>query len=359
MWRAHCVLDHADTPGGLAPVAALPPCRNRAVGASFENPVMRIRLAAAVAMVVLLPAAPAAASPGGGGPAAPAAAPVTFALLGDTPYGDAQRAVFPALVDQVNADAHVRFVLHAGDVKNGSSTCDDARFADLAALYDTFADPFVLTPGDNEWTDCHRTAAGGYLPTERLEAVRRFFFPVAGRTTGGRQMPVQTQADDPSHAAYRENVLFASSRVVFAAVHVVGSENDLAPWAQLPGGDQPALRLAEFEARQAAALDWIDTAFATARSADAAGVLLLMQAEPTATLGYTAIRERILAQAGSYGRPVLLVHGDEHAYEIEPGYGGVPNLTRLETFGDTATQWLRVTADPRTADVFSWQPQST
>jgi hypothetical protein len=283
---------------------------------------------------------------------------VTFSLLGDTPYGDSQRAAFPTLVDEINADAKVRFVLHAGDVKTGSSTCDDARFADLAALYDTFADPFVLTPGDNEWTDCHRTAAGRYLPTERLDAVRRFFFPVAGQTTGRRQMPVQTQAYDPAHAAYRENILFAASRVVFATVHVVGSENDLEPWAQLPGGDRPDLRLAEFAARQAAALDWIDTAYATARSTDAAGVLLLMQAEPTATPGFAAIRARILEQARAYHRPVLLVHGDEHVYEVEPGYGAVPNLTRLETFGDTATQWLRVTADPRTANVFSWQPQS-
>ena len=322
---------------------------------------MRPRLVSALAGAVggcLLLTVPAAAAPGGGGPAGPAAAPVTFALLGDTPYGDAQRAAFPALVEDINADPKVRFVLHAGDVKNGSSTCDDARFADLTALYDTFADPFVLTPGDNEWTDCHRTAAGGYLPTERLDAVRRFFFPVAGQTTGGRLMRVQTQADDPRHAAYRENVLFAASRVVFATVHVVGSENDLLPWAQLPGGDRPDLRLAEFEARQAAALDWIDTAFATARSTDAAGVLLLMQAEPTATPGYAAIRARIVALARAYGRPVLLVHGDEHVYEVEPGYAGVPNLTRLETFGDTASQWLRVTADPRTADVFSWQQRT-
>jgi hypothetical protein len=28
----------------------------------------------------------------------------------------------------------VKMVLHAGDVKNGSSTCNDERFADLAAL---------------------------------------------------------------------------------------------------------------------------------------------------------------------------------------------------------------------------------
>jgi hypothetical protein len=52
------------------------------------------------------------------------------------------------------------------------------------------------------------------------------------------------------------------------------------------------------------------------------------------------------------------VHGDEHVYEVEPGYAGVPNLTRLETFGDTASMWLRVTTDPRSTNVFSWEPQT-
>jgi hypothetical protein len=284
--------------------------------------------------------------------------PLTFALIGDTPYGDFQRAQFPALVNDVNADRGVRFVLHAGDVKNGSSTCDDARFADLAELFGSFADPFVLTPGDNEWTDCHRTAAGGYLPTERLEAVREVFYPRAGLTLGGRPMPVLSQATDPRHREYKENVLFSRARVVFATVHVVGSENDLEPWAQLPGGDRPDLRLAEFEARKAAALDWIDRTFATARRIHAPGVLLMMQAEPTATPGFAEIRTRIADRARAYGKPVLLVHGDEHVYEVEPGYAGVPNLTRLETFGATATQWLRVTADPSAPGVFSWQPRT-
>lgn len=131
-------------------------------------------IATCLALLTVPSAVPSAAtaSDGGSGPAGPAAAAVTFALIGDTPYGDAQREQFPALVDAINSDPRMRFVLHAGDVKNGSSTCDDARFADLAALSGTFQDPFVLTPGDNEWTDCHRTAAGGYLPTERLDAVR-------------------------------------------------------------------------------------------------------------------------------------------------------------------------------------------
>lgn len=222
----------------------------------------------------------------------------------------------------------------------------------------TFADPFVLTPGDNEWTDCHRTAAGGYLPTERLEAVRSTFFPEPGRTLGRHQATVATQADDGEHAAYVENTRFTRSGVVFAAVHVVGSENDLEPWSQLPGGDRPDLRLAEFEARRAAALDWIDAAFDEAQANGASGVLLLMQAEPTATPGFQDIRDLIVERSRGFERPVLLVHGDEHRYEQEPGYAGVPNLTRLETFGDTATEWLRLTVDPRDPAVFTWTAES-
>ncbi|CAA9242769.1 MAG: hypothetical protein AVDCRST_MAG57-1635 [uncultured Blastococcus sp.] len=287
------------------------------------------------------------------------AAPTTIALLGDTPYGDAQRVQFPALVADVNADPRIRMVLHAGDVKNGSTTCDDARFADLAALYGTFQDPFVLTPGDNEWTDCHRTAAGGYLPTERLEAVRDVFYPEVGRTLGRHEMDVVSQAEaQPEHAAYVENVRFERSRVVFATVHIVGSENDLEPWSQLAGGDRPVERLAEFEARRAANLDWIAAAFDEAERTGAAGVVLLMQAEPTPTPGFLAERRLITERAAQFGRPVLLAHGDEHRYEVEPAYAGVPNLTRLETFGATATEWLRLTVDPRDPAVFSWEPQA-
>jgi hypothetical protein len=307
-------------------------------------------VAAAASVVVVAPAPPAGAGP--------SSSEVTFALIGDTPYGDAQRAVFPALVDQVNHDRKIRFVLHAGDVKNGSSTCDDARFADLAALYDTFEDPFVLTPGDNEWTDCHRVAAGQYLPTERLEAVRSVFFPNPGWTTGGRRMRVATQADDPAHSEYVENVRFRAGKAVIASVHVVGSENDLAPWSGLPEGDHPAERQAEFEARQAAALVWIDEAFDTAEASCAPGVLLLMQAEPVESPGFSAIRQRIVERSTAFDRPVLLVHGDEHVFEVEPNYAGVPNLTRVETFGDTATQWLRVHIDRHDPAVFSWEPMT-
>ncbi|MGH4016650.1 MAG: metallophosphoesterase [Pseudonocardiaceae bacterium] len=237
-------------------------------------------LAAILTLGMLLPVA-AVAQPGAARPPGnPGAAPLTFALIGDTPYGPEQRARFPALLADINRDPTVRMVLHAGDIKSGSERCDDALFADRRALYDGFRDPFVLTPGDNEWTDCHRSAAGNYLPTERLERVRQVFYPQPGRTIGARPMPVRTQGSDPEHAAYVENVAFTAGRVVFATVHVVGSRNDLEPWSQLPGGDRLAERSAEFQAREAAALSWIDDAFDTATRDRAGGVLLMLQAEP-------------------------------------------------------------------------------
>lgn len=314
-------------------------------------------IAAAAALSTGLLAPTASATDGAGSPARQGrTAPLEVALLGDIPYGDAQRAALPALIADVNADRGVRLVLHAGDVKSGSQTCDDARFADLATVFGTFTDPLVLTPGDNDWTDCHRTNNGAYLPTERLDAVRRAFFPVPGRTLGGRKMPVVSQGRvSAQHAAYVENVRFESSRVVFASVHVVGSENDLAPWTTLAGGDRPAERLAEFEARRSANLEWIDAAFDTAERRKAVGVVLMMQAEPVASEGFAAERALISKRAAAFGKPVILHHGDEHVYEVEPAYAGVANLTRLESYGDTVAQWLELRVDPRTPEVFSWE----
>lgn len=282
--------------------------------------------------------------------------PTTVAVLGDTPYSDAQRARIPALVAAVDADPAVGLVLHAGDMKNSSTPCSDAQFSGLAKLFGTFDDPFVLTPGDNDWTDCHRASTGNYLPTERLAALRRMFFPVPGRTLGGRPMTVATQSkEQPPHAPYVENVRFTLSGVVFATAHVVGSSNGLAPWSGLPGGDRPSERRAEFDARRAANLAWIRTTFDKAQATGAAGVVLLLQAEPTASPAFSAERSLITSRAAQFRRPVLLVHGDEHRYEVQTGYAGVANLTRLETFGDTAGYWLALTVDPARPQVFSWQ----
>src|SRR5438093_9502265 len=155
--------------------------------------------------------------------------PYTLAVIGDTPYGPQKLAELPSLIDLINSDPKVDLVAHLGDIKAGSnSPCTDEYFAIVKSLFDAFKDPFVYTPGDNEWTDCHVAIMnnGLYTPTERLQAIRALFFPVAGQTLGGRKKQVLTQADDPANSAYVENTMWIESQVVFAVLNVSGTNND-------------------------------------------------------------------------------------------------------------------------------------
>ena len=104
----------------------------------------------------------------------------TFAVIGDVPYGAAQIAAFPGWVDRINDQPGLDLAFHVGDIKNGSSLCTDDYNAMIRAQFDRFEMPLLYTPGDNEWTDCHRPAAGTYNPLERLDAVARAFYDDPG-----------------------------------------------------------------------------------------------------------------------------------------------------------------------------------
>src|SRR5262245_33938356 len=77
--------------------------------------------------------------------------------------------------------------------KRESERCDDSLIVHRFDLYQAFQRAFVYTPGDNEWTDCHRVNNGQYNPLERLSFVRSVFFPLVGQTTGGQVRPVRSQ----------------------------------------------------------------------------------------------------------------------------------------------------------------------
>jgi hypothetical protein len=250
----------------------------------------------------------------------------------------------------------------------------------VRSLFDQFQDPFVYTPGDNEWTDCHVASKnnGLYTPTERLQAVRTLFFPVPGRTLGIRTRKVATQADDRRYAAFVENTRWREARVVFAAINITGSNNDGASWgAPLPAdaGSYPS-QAEEQASRAKANAAWIDEAFAKARSTHAAGVVLMFQAdmwdqaEPTLA-GYDALVQQIGTLAVRFGKPVLLLEGDSHVFRVDnpfsvssplhaihPATPVADNVTRIVIEGsDGRTEYVRLKVDPRkkSADLFSWE----
>src|SRR5262245_58239781 len=289
-------------------------------------------------------------------------APFAFALIGDMPYGAARETTFARLVAQINRDNDVDFVMHAGDIKAGSERCDDTLIRHRFDLYQTFQRAFVYTPGDNEWTDCHRVNNGQYDPLERLAFLRSVFFLQPGQTTGGQLRPVRSQSEGLVYPEFVENVMFRKQGVMFATVHVVGSNNNLEPWTGISPTDScsapRADRISEFERRQAAALAWIDEVFAAA--ANTRGVFLLIQANPynlpsnpvLCPSGFQAFLTRVALRAQQYARPVILAHGDDHFFVMDQP---LPNLlfTRLQTYGETLVHWVKVHVDPKSTGVFS------
>ena len=312
----------------------------------------RSTLAVAATFTVALVTGVAAAA--NGKPINPASAsPLTLAVIGDLPYSEPQVVAFPAWVDEINLDPKVDLVVHLGDIKSGSTRCDDSYFTTIAGFFDAFKDPLVYTPGDNEWTDCHRPTNGAYNPLERLAKLRDVFFSQPGETLGGRKQQVVAQP------GYPENVLWMQSKSVFAAAHVVGSNNSLAPWTGLSA--PTAAQLAEAEARIDAAVAWVDEAFDTADENEARGVILLMQADTFAganenLAGFVDVLARIEERAAAFGGPVLLLQGDTHAFLVDAPFDGAPNVTRVVVEGaETGDEWLKLRVDPRSPELFTWE----
>ncbi|MCW2982766.1 MAG: hypothetical protein JWR63_336 [Conexibacter sp.] len=298
----------------------------------------------------------------------------TYAVIGDTPYGAAQLASFPDDVKAINADPDVRLVMHLGDIKDGSSRCDTSYFQQIRSDFDAFADPLVYTPGDNEWTDCHRANNGGYQPDERLDTVRSLFFDRPGHTLGA------DKAVAHQLAPYVENVLWKDASTVFGVVDVPGSNNDLAPWFDTAEtDDQRARQLKEYAGRLIADIRWVDHLFDAAEQTHAKAVVVGIQADmwdPAAIAadqvsGFKPFVEELAQRARRFRKPVLLLNGDSHLYETDfpladptatnnKIYGikaSVSNLQRLTVQGSTNQphEWLKLRIDPSSPTVFSWQ----
>jgi hypothetical protein len=295
----------------------------------------------------------------------------TFAVIGDVPYGEPAAAAFPGVVDRINADRDLELVAHLGDIKSGSTLCSDEYFDFIRGQFDRFTEPLVYTPGDNEWTDCHRPNNGAYDPLERLDTIRATFFDRPNRTLGAPAR-IRSQA----RYGYPENVQWSESGVTFAAVHIVGSNNGMTPWT----GNTTATpaQTAEVLGRTAAAIEGIHDAFAAARRDRSRSVMILTQADmfdPTVSAptyagyyAFTPIVEALITEADDFQGPVYLVNGDSHVYNVDRPLaagsswlelygvdGSADNLTRITVDGAAdADNYLKFVVSRR--GVVTWQP---
>jgi hypothetical protein len=280
-----------------------------------------------------------------------------FVALGDMPYKlpeDYKR--FETLITAINTVKPV-FSIHVGDIKSGSTPCSDEMIQKVQAYFKTFRQPLIYTPGDNEWTDCHREKAGKYDPLERLAFVRKLFFADA-KSQGATPMTVTRQADVSEHKDMVENARWSHGGVVFATVDVVGSNNNL---------DRNAAAADEFYKRNAANVAWIADAFAEATKAGAKGVVIAMQAnphfeaEPEINAGFRDTIDAFTKGALAFGKPVLIIQGDEHVFIVDQPLKDKDDNTietayRLQVMGERQVGAVRVRVDTADTTLFSFRP---
>ena len=230
-------------------------------------------------------------------------------MLGDAPYSEAEVERVDAVIDRMNAEK-LAFVVHVGDI--GSSTraqaCGDAWLAARKAQFARIRHPFVLLPGDNEWSNCR-------TPLDRLAAWRKVF-------CGTESMERLERQPGP----YCEHLRWEAGGWVFVALNVPGHDNNI--------------RHSEAAPRMKAVFAWLDEAAALA--AKAKGLVVLMQANPFFTVprdGFAPLRKRLEDLGSRYPGRILLIHGDTHMYrDDEP----LPGVRRIEVWGSPFVDWTRV-----------------
>jgi len=283
-----------------------------------------------------------------------------FVALGDLPYGApaVSYAPYRSLIEQINSEGPA-FSIHVGDFKSGSTPCSNEEFQAQLGHFSLFEQALVYTPGDNEWTDCHRANNGAYDPLERLDKLRHMFFQ-SGVSLGQKPLALTRQPSvHAQHAAYVENAMWVHEGVVFVSLHIVGSNNSFE--ARHPQA------IGEFFNRDAANVAWISHAFAQAKALHAKAVVFAFQADvfesksrwedfPTHSGFRRSVGETLLPLAAQSNLPVLVIHGDSHVFKFDQAFQWqkkpLPSVYRLVVPGAQDVRAVMVSVDTARASVF-------
>src|SRR6476659_6763086 len=273
-------------------------------------------------------------------------------LWGDLPYSAVQADVgVPNLIAYMNSQ-NLAFSVHDGDLKAGNGAtanppsvpCEDALYTKGLAYLNQLDAPAVVTPGDNDWTDCDRPSNGGFNSLERLDHERQVFFSTSSSL--GRHPLRQEVQTDPTCLGYVsgpatgptvteptacvENRRWTLKGVTYATLNIQGSCNNLCDTAPNPD---------EYAARNAADVEWLHEAFLEAQARRSAAVMIISQADPgfdqtdptrapprdPKTLaqtdgqpdGFQSFLVALRDETIGFGRPVAYVHGDSHYFRID------------------------------------------
>jgi hypothetical protein len=321
-------------------------------------------------------------------------AAVTIALSGVSYAESFKVAVLPNEIFQKGVEKNITidsinkhkvdFVIFGGDSKDGKSKCSDEIILDgVKNYFNKLNAPTLYSLGDNEWTDCHRTSNGSYDPLERLQKLRKTFFSKS--TTQGKE-PLKVEREGKLGEKFSENSRLIHDNVMFIALHVVGSNNNMVATDKQchkkskRTAEDCAKATDEYKERNAANIKWLKESFDIARKEKLAGVVIVAHADiyfpyelsdhgyqekflPSLNdkNGFTDFFHTLDEETHNYPGQVVLLMGDSHYYKVDKAMfdkdGSLTNnFTRVETFGSKETSWVEIDVDPSSKNVFAFKP---
>ena len=287
--------------------------------------------------------------------------PFKFVALGDMPYtlpGDYVR--YERLISEIN-QKQPSFSVFIGDTKSGETPCSDEYNQKVKAYFNQFTSPLIYSIGDNEWTDCHRPLAGAYDPIERLDSLRNMFFN-SRKSLGKSQLDLTRQSDvEMKYKNFVENSYWVKNQFLFVNLHIPGSNNNF---------EHDDRSKAEYFERNQANIDWIQSAFALAKSKGYLGIIFCYQADmfysPNQAIdldsGYRDTLKALSKNAQDFKKPLLLIHGDSHRLIIdqplkaEDQKSPLENVLRLQVMGAEQVQAVEITVNPQSEQPFGFTP---
>lgn len=311
----------------------------------------------------------------------------SIALIGDMPYDAKGAEQAPRVISDINGNSRVQLALFDGDTMSGKGDkcTDDAYTRVKQTFFDKFSKPIFYSVGDNEWVDCDRAVKGAFDPLNRLALVRSTYF----QNADGSYIQLGTGAlrgvNVLHDANFPEMQIFTYKGITYILPHVPGSANNSAvatPTFKTYNDTAKDGDDAEYKARDAANVAWINKGFATAKTEGSVGVIVVEQANMDwegyardaaapnneNTAAYANVKQALLTNALAFKKPVLLQNGDDHWYQVdmpmnetagklvEKDKGDlVANFTRVQTFGSGFNHWVELIIDPRDPNLWTFK----
>lgn len=279
-----------------------------------------------------------------------------FMAIGDVPYHHPEDfGRFERMIKDLN-EQQPSFTVHVGDTKSGSTPCSNEYLQKILDYFQEFDHPLIYTPGDNEWTDCHRDACGNFDPEDRLDKIRQLYFSKS-QSQGNNPLPLKTQNQFEGFKKFVENAFWEMDRVSFGTFHIVGSNNNLKL-------DSAALN-DEFYEREMANLFWLNYLFEQAKEKQQKGVVLMLHAalnytDPSNSNGHKSFVALLREQAMEFKKPVLLLYGDQHRFLVDKPLVGddrkvLTNFTAVQVFGDHDMHAVKISVNQDDPNLFTVQ----